>query len=115
MEKKTVYGLNAIASLGLKPEQTYVDGKEFGIIKIYSRGALVLKTSDTLVNNDTLTSYEKYNAYGVVIERGQYVNHLRKGIWVKYRANGKTLRSKIDYQGKNTKVIIKDTIYPEDY
>lgn len=94
----------------VESEETFINGKSFGEVKVYDNGKLVVRTKDTIVDNDTISKYEKYNLPGRIIVSGQYVNGAKKGIWTSYQEDGRSLKDKIDYEKTGVKVIFKDTI-----
>jgi|APCry1669191515_1035360.scaffolds.fasta_scaffold42897_1 antitoxin component YwqK of YwqJK toxin-antitoxin module len=94
----------------IESEETFINGKSFGEAKVYDNGKLVVRTKDTIVDNDTISKYEKYNVLGRIIVNGQYVNGAKKGIWTSYQEDGRSLKDKIDYEKTGVKVIFKDTV-----
>ena len=69
----------------IESEETFINGKSFGEAKVYDNGKLVVQTKDTIVDNETISKYEKYNVLGRIIVNGQYVNGAKKGIWTSYQ------------------------------
>ena len=98
----------------VETEKTYVDGKSFGVVKLYTNGDLFAKSSEKIILNDTLADFEMYNPDGVVIVKGQYLNGQKKGIWLYYFNNGKNLKAKIDYTGTGIDTLYKSSHYLED-
>lgn len=97
-------------------EETYLNGKEFGALKIYSNGFLVANSSDKIIHGDTVSAYEKYNAQGVVVIKGQYMNSKKRGIWLYYFNNGKSVKAKIKFTENGSSVLFKSPSYfKEDY
>jgi len=62
----------------IESEGTFINGKSFGEAKVYDNGKLVVQTKDTIVDNETISKYEKYNVLGRIIVNGQYVNGAKK-------------------------------------
>jgi antitoxin component YwqK of YwqJK toxin-antitoxin module len=98
----------------VETEETYLNGKSFGVAKVYSNGILVIKTFDKIISNDTVSYFEKYNAYGKVITKGQYINGQKRGVWIYYFHNGKDLKNKINYLEKGSQVLFQSPQYSKD-
>jgi antitoxin component YwqK of YwqJK toxin-antitoxin module len=98
----------------IEAEETFIDGKSFGETKVYSNGDLMGKTIDRIVKSDTVSYFEKYNAYGKVITKGQYINGQKRGVWIYYFNNGKDLKSKINYLQKGSQVLLQSQKYWKD-
>jgi antitoxin component YwqK of YwqJK toxin-antitoxin module len=91
----------------IETEESYVDGKKFGLIKEYSTGVLVSQSLDTIANGDTISHLVQFNAHKKIIVNGQYINGQKRGIWTYYFTNGKDLKSKVLYSTHGVKILFK--------
>lgn len=73
-------------SLGqVESEETFLDGKSIGEAKVYESGKLIEATKDTIIKDDTVTTYRKYNLRGEIVITGTYINGVKKefGLFIK--------------------------------
>ncbi len=91
----------------VETEETYLNGKAFGVTKTFQNGILIAKQIDNLYKSDTISSYEQYSESGVILIKGQFINQLKQGVWFYYFSNGKDLKLKVLYTKKGQKILYK--------
>ena len=98
----------------IETEETYVNGRIFGVTKVYSDGVLFSEIHDSLKDSDTISTYEEYGLKDIVVTRGQYTNRLKSGIWLFFFRDGKELKLKVFYNRSKPRILYKSPRFHED-